>query len=431
MKIVSLVAENIKKLRAVEITPAGALVQITGANGAGKSSVLDSIWYCLAGTKDIPKQPVRAGEEKAFVKLDLGEIIVTRRFTAAGGTALYVEAADGARYPTPQAMLDKLLGSLTFDPLAFSRMDPRRQLEQLRTLVKLDVDIDALDAANQQDYTARTEVNRSAKSLRAQAAAIVVADGTPPEPIDTGALLQRMETASEHNADIERRKARRLAVAQEAATLRAVAESDQKTAEEHRAEAARLLTQAEKIETDAREASDKADALQAKLDSAPPLPEPVDVASVRAEIEAAQHANAAIASRGRRADIEAQALAAEQRSQALTDAMDKRAADRAAAIAGAAMPIDGLSFGAGEVLYRELPFAQASSAEQLRVSVAIAMAANPTLRVLRIKDGSLLDENGLQMLANMASAADFQIWIEQVDTTGKVGVVMEDGQVRQ
>ena len=38
MKIVRLTAENIKRLVAVEITPDGNVVQITGKNGAGKTS---------------------------------------------------------------------------------------------------------------------------------------------------------------------------------------------------------------------------------------------------------------------------------------------------------------------------------------------------------------------------------------------------------
>ena len=93
------------------------------------------------------------------------------------------------------------------------------------------------------------------------------------------------------------------------------------------------------------------------------------------------------------------------------------------------MPIDDLTFGDGAVLFKGLPFEQGSSAEQLRVSVAIAMAANPKLRVLRIKEGSLLDEDGIALIQKMAEGGDYQIWIERVDTSGKVGIVMEDGAV--
>jgi hypothetical protein len=44
-----------------------------------------------------------------------------------------------------------------------------------------------------------------------------------------------------------------------------------------------------------------------------------------------------------------------------------------------------------------------------------------------LKDGSLLDEKGLELLAQMANEKDYQVWIERVETSGKVGFVMEEG----
>lgn len=78
MKIVKLQAENVKRLRAVEITPNGDVVYISGRNGQGKTSVLDSIWYALKGgdaLKGVDK-PIREGEKTAMVSLDLGDLIV-------------------------------------------------------------------------------------------------------------------------------------------------------------------------------------------------------------------------------------------------------------------------------------------------------------------------------------------------------------------
>ncbi|HEY1035573.1 MAG TPA: AAA family ATPase [Pseudoxanthomonas sp.] len=423
MKILRLEAENVKKLRAVEIVPDGSLVQITGPNGSGKSSVLDAIYMALAGTKAIPSKPVRAGADKARITLDLGEVIVTRRFTAAGGTTIVVEAANGARFPSPQKMLDDLLGALTFDPLAFSRMEPRKQLETLRGLVTIDVDIDELDRLNARDYDERTEANRKAKTLRVQAEGIKADPTAPHEPVDVSELTAQMERAGEHNADIERRRANRDAAATKISEERGIAERSAKRAAE-------LREAAEQLERDAVAAERRADGLQAKIDAAGDLPAPVDTAEIRARIDQAAATNAAVERNIRRRSLEAQAAEAEQESAALTERMEERKRQRAEAIASAAMPVEGLSFGDGEVIYNGLPFDQASSAEQLRVSVAIAMAANPKLRVLRIKDGSLLDENGLRLVGEMAEAADYQVWIEQVDTSGKVGIVMEDGAVR-
>ena len=50
--------------------------------------------------------------------------------------------------------------------------------------------------------------------------------------------------------------------------------------------------------------------------------------------------------------------------------------------------------------------------------------------MLRVRDGSLLDEESLKLLQDMAVSEDFQLWIERVDTSGKVGVVIEDGKVK-
>jgi DNA repair exonuclease SbcCD ATPase subunit len=421
MKIVRLTAENVKKLRAIEIKPDGSVVQITGKNGSGKSSVLDSIFYALAGGKDLPSQPIRRGETKAHVRLDLGELIVTRRFSEHGST-LVVEGQNGARFPSPQRMLDDLIGHISFDPLAFTRMAAREQFDMLRRLVKLEVDIDALSGQNKRDFEARTDVNRRAKSLRAQANAIPVTDGLPADPINTGDLVDRIAKAGQHNADIELRRKRREDAAEKISAKRGDAEGTRERAAALRRQAEEADKQAERLDAEAAE-------LQKRLDEAAALPEPVDAAALREELARAEQTNRQIEQRLKREAVIKDAEGTEEESERLTAAMAERDQQKETAIAAAEMPIDDLSLGDGQVLYRALPFDQASSAEQLRVSIAIAMAANPKLRVLRVKEGSLLDEDGLLLLQEMADAGDYQVWVERVDTSGRVGIVMEDGAV--
>ena len=115
MKIVKLTAENIKKLRAVEIVPQGNVVKISGKNEQGKTTVLDSIFWALGGTKAIQEEPIRQGETKASIRLELDDLVVTRTFTP-GNSYLKVENKEGTSFKSPQAMLDKLVGKLSFDP---------------------------------------------------------------------------------------------------------------------------------------------------------------------------------------------------------------------------------------------------------------------------------------------------------------------------
>jgi recombinational DNA repair ATPase RecF len=86
MKIVNRKAENFKKLVAVEISFTDNNVIVTGKNGAGKSSVLDAIWWALSGKKHIQDKPIREGQTKAMIRLDLGTIIVERVFNEKGSS---------------------------------------------------------------------------------------------------------------------------------------------------------------------------------------------------------------------------------------------------------------------------------------------------------------------------------------------------------
>ena len=464
MKIVKLNAENVKKLVAVEITPSGEIVTISGKNGAGKTSVLDSIWWALAGTSNIQAQPIRKGQNKARIRLDMGELIVERRFAKSedGETksSIVVESAEGARFPKPQNVLDALYDELCIDPLAFQRSKPREQFDTLRHLCKLEVDIDKLDALNVGDFSKRTDINRDAKAKRAQADGIVVPLATDDQPTDESGLVDDLQKAGEHNTLIEQRKARREAAQKEANTKKENGANSRELAAKIRSDANDEFDRAgkaaiaayEKAKEDAaiafkrsisvadeqdREATDLLNAaaeIEKKIDAAEELPKPVDVAVIRQKIVDARAVNERIKARTDAAERKTKAIeeakALEAQSKALTEAIEAREKAKADAITAAKLPVSGLGFGDGVVTFNDIPFDQSSSAEQLRVSMAIAMASNPKLRVIRITDGSLLDEDSLATISEMAKAEDFQVWIETVDSSGKVGIVIEDGKVK-
>jgi len=173
------------------------------------------------------------------------------------------------------------------------------------------------------------------------------------------------------------------------------------------------------------------DLLDKELGSLTEIPESVDTAELVAQVNQAQVTNKQVELKKQRAKLTESLKAETVKMEEQTKTIESNKSLRDVTIAAAVMPVDGLAFGNGEVLYDGLPLNVASSAEQLRVSVALAMATNPKLRVLRIKDGSLLDETNLAALAELCSASDYQLWIERVEEAhGRPCVIMEDGSVR-
>ncbi len=115
----------------------------------------------------------------------------------------------------------------------------------------------------------------------------------------------------------------------------------------------------------------------------------------------------------------------------LTAAIEVIDEEKRKQMAKARFPVEGLSFDSTGVLFNGVPFRQASSAEQLKVSMAMGLAMNPQLRVVLIRDGSLLDDDSMRMVAEMAAKHDSQVWVERVGKGEEVSVIIEDGEVEQ
>lgn len=447
MRIIRLEASNVKRLKVVDITPTTDVVEITGRNANGKSSLLDAIWWALAGKDAIQDQPIRRGEDKAHVKLTLGDIVVERKLTRTPEgeytTRLTVRAADGASYG--QAKLDDLVGALAFDPLKFMRMDKRAQFDELCRISKLEIDIDEIERLNAADFSSRRDLNRDAKALHARAGGITIAADLPPAPIDERALLDDLTAATEHNATIENRRTNR-ALAQlyaddkdaDVARLMQAAAHERKNGDDRIADLKHQIAimeqefaaRVDRLEQQAAASREDAAATRRQLAEAAPLPDPIDLAAVREKLSGARTVNAAVAKRIERDGITQEAERIEKEAHGLTERIQFRDAQKSDAIAAANLHVPGLGFGAGIVTYNGLPLSQASDAEQLRVSCAIAMANNPELRVIRVRDGSLLDDDGMKILAEMAREKDFQVWVERLTASGDVSIVMEEGEVR-
>lgn len=423
MKIISLKAENIKKLVAVEIKPDGNMVEITGKNGHGKTSVLDSIWWALAGSSNVQSVPIRTGETKAKIRLDMGELVVTRTFKSGkeneSTSSIFVENADGARFPSPQSVLDKLIGELSFDPLGFARMSPKGQFDTLRRFVP-GVDFDGIENKNRADYETRKGLNRKAKENRAAAELVhfdhgLVNDHVNDKEIeDEEVLMNEFEVAAEKNTEIEKQFNDR------AYALERAEDCDE------RVEAIKVEIQ--KLEEERKEVYEEG--LENEKIGRLKIQKPIDLSEFRQKIDYSKAVGQAFKKKVEQDNYIGEAVQLETNALEITRRMNQREEEKREKISSAKLPIPEISFGDNIIMMNGVPFDQASDAEQLRASLAIAMSLNPKLRVIRVRDGSLLDEDSMAIVSKMAKDKDFQVWIEKVDGSGKVGFVLEDGMLK-
>jgi len=429
-RVLRLLVENYKRLKAVDVTPGRNVVRVSGRNAQGKSSLLDSIAAVLGGKKQMASEPVRKGADGSEILCVLGdekpELLVKRVIRPGGKTELEITAAGGFKAPTPQAILDSLCNAVAFDPLAFLQMNEAQQTEMLRALVGLD--FSELDAKRSSLYQERTIVNREVKAKTIAAAGMQVPDDTPTEEVSVEDLMAEIRRRQEHNRrnQTERDRLQLLSRDQQEAQRAVVAaEAAVRDAE---ARLGILKSALEDAQINLQGVSATYHAQQATV----AVLEDQDTMEVQRQVLDAQRLNAAVTRRRQRDQLIEAARAMEAEAARISAEIEAIDAEKESKLASVSWPIQGLSFGDGGVTYQGVPLSQASSAEALTVSFAMAAALHPKLKIALIRNASLLDEDQMAKLQELVAHYDMQAWLEVVDATaGPCGILIEDGSVTE
>jgi AAA ATPase domain len=463
-RINRLEVENFKKISVVAMDIDG-VTEISGENGAGKSTALDAISVLLDGMKVSPDEPIRHGQTKAVIRGRIGDMTVIRTITPKDDThtsRIQFQPHGEKPYPATQTMVDDLVGEHHLDPFDFLKLREEDMFAALQAFVP---NFDFAKSARQDaaDLDERKEVNKDVRRYRAAADLIIVPDGTPTEPIDEQALVEQLQEAGDKNADREMRRANREAIAAQIANLRAESDSGA-VAKKILAEAerltqardqtvARLQAQIDALQAQiananrecdeavaaagdngkayAESAAKQADDLQTKLDEAGELAAVIDTVAISEQIRLARTKNADIARAVERAKHLKDAEDAEAKSKALDETLDARRKARETAIAGAKMPVKGLEFGDGHIRLHGSPWKQASTGQKLRAAFEYCVGCNPKLRLIWIRDASVLDDRAFAEVKRLAVEFDCTVLLETVRPIGDNCVVLEEGRVRE
>jgi len=416
MKVIQLKSENIKNLKAVDITPENNTVILTGKNGAGKSSVLDSITYAFAGKESIPDKPIREGEKSAKIEVDCGDFLVRRTFTEKG-SSLTILTKDGDVKRSPQKFLNDLVGRISFDPLEFINHNPKRQAEILADLVG--VDVDSFDSQYNRIYADRTAQGRIVKQKKVLWESMPYHSDVPEVEVSISELYKQRDEIRANNEAIDK-QTEQVEICESSIT------KNQSDYEDLRIRIKELQEQLDNLDKTIQSRRKRLDDMLREAAGHHRQSED----EVNFKIERADTINKMVRENQLSKTAEQEYLEQKKAYDSDTAELEKIAKDKENAFASVKFPIDGLSFGDDGVTFRGIPLDQISSAEKIKVGMSVSMALNPKLKVLRITDGSLLDSKSMSIVQEMAATEDYQVWIEKVDETGQVGIYIEEGEIK-
>lgn len=449
IRVVSLQASNILRLSAVEFTwkDGQRVLTLGGLNGAGKSSVLNAVAMALGGMALCPEEPLKRGESRGFVELNLAELIVRREFwrdllteQPANGPPAYgetksrlvVKNAEGVKQEPAQRLLDRLIGKLTFDPTAFALEDEKKQAEILRQIVGLD--FKDHDEQRSIAYDRRAVYNRQYKEQLVLLDAMFKYDDVPEDELSLTSLSAELTAADELRkkaVDVDRWLSVATRSSEEAIGNLVSAEADVKRCEDAIVAAQIALEAALKLKCE-RDAvvnvstigrNKAVELLEAAIAAVP------DTSAINARIHDVEETNSKIRANAARKNVMNTVVKFQKQHEEQDALIAQLDAARAAKIRDTKFPIDGLGIAHNNaVTFNNIALKQASTAEQIRVSVAIGFALNPALKLLCIKNGNALDDQSFKLIADAAEAAGGQVLMEVVTKdAADVSVFIEDG----
>lgn len=403
VKINNLEIENVKRVRAVKLSPSeNGLTIIGGDNGQGKTSVLDAIAWALGGDKFKPSTPEREGSVvPPFLHVELSNGLVVER----KGDKSSLKVIDKNGNKGGQQLLNEFVEALALNLPKFMQATARDKADTLLKIIGVGDQLYALEAEEQRLYNTRTGIGQIADQKAKYAKEMPIYTGIPKEPVSASELIRQQQDILARNGENQRKR-----------DNAAYYEHALVNAERNFEEAKKILEQA------------KADA-EAARKSAEDLHDE-STAELEANIADIDQLNAKIRANLDRERAEIEADGYKKQYEDLTAQIEKIRQDKRDLLNGAELPLEGLSVERGELTYNGFKWDNMSGSEQLKVATAIVRKLNPEC-------GFVLMDKLEQMDAK--TLAEFGAWLEQeglqviatrVSTGGECSIIIEDGYIK-
>ena len=229
MKISKIKIRNLYGITEQELS--GGSVELTGENGAGKSSVIDAIRYALTNKSD-RKYIIRNGETEGEILIETDSGLSIDRKARTAQTDYKSIKQNGVAVGSPEAFLKTLFVPLQLNPMEFIQMSEKEQNTVILNMIHYDWDMSTIkewfgeipqDVNYDQNILAvlydiqkedgyyfqhRQDINRDIRSKKAVIKDIndslpIGYDGAVWENINLGDLYTRIERIRKENHDVE------------------------------------------------------------------------------------------------------------------------------------------------------------------------------------------------------------------------------------
>ena len=443
------------------IEPGSDIIIVTGQNAQGKTSFLNAISSVFEGSGSLPPVPINKDSKEAVAEVTLDNgLVLTRKITPKAGVSFEIRDGAGKPVESPQKYIERRLKLFSFNPLEFAESDAKAQAKMAKRVISMVVGsdmtpiasylesysvtpaegsslVDAIDdliADNKGPvYMHRRDLAREVKTLGD------VADAAGGEVPDLQDMQANVEMAQKRVTQSETAIGVATGMTEDAeATLAAVRQAKLKitscrgrmATEPQNATIISMLSAVDVLD----QAAEKVQAGVTYLTTAVIPGQRAGLEKFRAELQEFTRQLGAAEAQAKQAVAAKEATA---KYRAARDEMATVEADlkhlrelRELTIANARFPVEGLSVDGDTVIVGGLPFVQCSQAQRLMISIRLAMAMNPELRVMRITDGNSLDGATFNLLRDAVAEHDFQLWIERVsDEPNGVGYYFENGEI--
>lgn len=414
VKITQLEAENIKRIKAVRITPTeNGLTVIGGRNNQGKTSVLDAIIWELGGDRYRPSNAQRDGSVlPPKIRLTLSNGIVVERSGKNGD----LKVTDSTGRKAGQQLLNSFVEQFALDMPKFIRAGSREKAATLLRIIGLEDQVNQLERRESDLYNQRRAVGQIADQKKKYADELPGYPDAPSEPVSAYELIQKQQAILARNGENQRKRERLNEITFE---KHRIYDEIQRLEEQAADLAKRILERKDAYEQTVRdEATAQKDALDLMDESTEEL---------ETNLRNIEAVNAKVRVNQAKAAAEADAKEYSDQYEGLTAQIEDVRKQKRELLDNANLPLPGLSVENGELTYMGKAWDCMSGSDQLRVSAAIVRALNPKCGFILIDKLEQMDLETLREFGDWIASQGLQGIATRVSTGDECSIIIEDG----